>query len=259
MSYKDIIVFLDPFVGMDDRVKLAVCLARQHSARLIGVDVSTRAALEDRTRFQSSALEDKFMKLLTGTGLKKEFRVADARARSWKDYYAHFADLVVAPQYDPSAEKTLKVDIVEPVLLAAGAPVLILPPGWRLAPVGKRVAISWNASREATRAVHDALPLLRRADKVFLFQFAPQADLSESALGLMADHLRQHDIPAELLPWQDSGDATPINALFALLDEHEIDLIVSGAFGHSRGYEHLFGGMTDDLLRQPSMPILMSH
>jgi nucleotide-binding universal stress UspA family protein len=204
-------------------------------------------------------LEDKFMNLLIGTGLRHEFRVADARARSWEDYYAHFADLVIAPQYDPSAAKTLKLDIVEPVLLSAGAPVLILPPGWRLAPVGKRVAISWNASREATRAVHDALPLLRKADKVFLFEYAPQADLSDTALELMADHLRQHDIPAELLPWPDSGDVTPIDALFALLDEHEIDLIVSGAFGHSRRHEHLFGGMTDALLRQPSMPVLLSH
>ena len=259
MSYKDILVFLDPFLDTDARVKLAVEVARAHGARLTGVDVSMRAALEGPYHFTAGVLEERFTEAVKQAGITGEYKVMDETSKSWKDFYAHYADLVIASQHDPDSPKKLAADIVEPVLLSAGVPLLILPTEWPYAPVGKRIALAWNSSREATRAAHDAMPLLVAAEKVMLFEFAPETDVKESAPDLMADHLRQHGVTVEVQAWADPGDASPVTALFALLDENEIDLIVAGAYGHSRLIEGLFGGPSADLLHQPSMPVLMSH
>lgn len=259
MSLKDIVVFLDPFLDTETRLKVAIELARTHGARVTGVDVSTRAALEGPFHFAAGTLERLFTDEISRNGIEGEYKVAGEETRSWKDFYAHYADLVVASQHDPEAPARMAADIVEPVLLSSGVPVLILPRDWSVAPLGKRIALAWNASREATRAAHDALPLLRGAEKVTLFDFAPQGDLTESAPELMANHLRKHGVNIEVQTWPDTTDSSPITALFASLDENYIDLIVSGAYGHSKLFEGLFGGVSRDLLRQPSMPVLMSH
>jgi nucleotide-binding universal stress UspA family protein len=259
MSLKDIVVFLDPFVDTETRLKVATSLARAHGARVTGVDVSTRAALEGSFHFAAGTLEQLFNETVAREGIDGVYKVAGEGTQSWKDFYAHYADLVVASQHDPASPKRLAADIVEPVLLSSGVPVLILPLDWSVAPIGKRIALAWNASREATRAAHDALPLLRGAEKVVLFDFAPQADLTESGPELMADHLRKHGVNIEVQTWPAVADSSLITALFASLDENYIDLIVAGAYGHSRVFEGLFGGVSRDLLHQPSMPVLMSH
>jgi nucleotide-binding universal stress UspA family protein len=69
----------------------------------------------------------------------------------------------------------------------------------------------------------------------------------------------QHGVSAHLADWTDTGDVSALEALFASLDTQDADLIVAGAFGHSRLFESLFGGVSLDLLRQPTAPILMSH
>lgn len=259
MPYKDILVFLDATSDTPGRLDLAIALARQHGARVLGVDVSTPAAFEGRWKEQATGLQDLFLSRLDHAHLNGEFRVADRSTGSWKALYAHFADLVVATQRHESNAGLVLPSVPEDVLLSAGVPVLILPPDWRPKPVGRSIVLAWIPSREATRAAHDALPLLARAERVTLFEFAPPADRMDSAPHLMADHLRQHGVEAELFTWPDTGDSSPVDALFSCLDRQEADLIVAGAYGHSRLVEDLFGGVSADLIRNVSMPLLMSH
>lgn len=259
MSLNDIVVFLDPFIDTEARLKVAIELAKAHGARLTGVDISTRAALEGPMHFAAGALEQRFNEVVQSEQVEGVYKIADHRSQSWKDFYSHYADLVIASQHNPETPARLAADIVESVLLSAGVPMLIFPAGWQYTPIGQRVALAWNASREATRAVHDALPLLRTAKKVVLFEFAPRADLIESALELMADHLKRHGVQVDIQSWQDTAGNTPISTLFAALDKNDIDLIVAGAYGHSRLFEEFFGGLTRDFLKQPSMPVLLSH
>jgi len=259
MPYRDILVFLDTTSDTPVRLELAVTLAHQHGARLLGVDVSTPFAFDGQWKDSAAGLQDLFLSRLDRAGLNGEFRIADRGTNAWKALYAHFADLVIATQrHETNADLVLPA-VPEEVLLSAGVPVLILPPGWRPRPVGKTVVLAWNASREATRAAHDALPLLSRAEKVILFEFAPQADRLDSAPRLMADHLRRHGVEVEPFPLPDAGDSSPVDALFACLDREDADLIVSGAFGHSPMAEALLGGVSRDLIRNVSMPIVMSH
>ena len=221
--------------------------------------VSTRAALEGPFHLNADALEQKLKESPNEHGVNGAYRVAGGKSKSWTDVYAHCADLVIASQHDPEASKRMAEDIVEPVLLSAGVPVLILPTDWTYVLIGRRIALAWNGSREATRAAHDAMPFLRAAEKVMLFAFGPHADLEDTAPNLMAEHLRRNSARVDVETWPDLGDVSPISALFASLDENEIDLIVSGAFGHSRLFEGLFGGVSNDLLHNPPKPVLMSH
>jgi nucleotide-binding universal stress UspA family protein len=138
--------------------------------------------------------------------------------------------------------------------------MLILPPGWTPGPIGDNIVIAWNAGREALRAVHDATPLLERAKKVTLFAFSSRPSGLRKSAQMLADHLAAHGVKAEhISDWTNTGDLTAVEALFASLDTQDADLIVAGAFGHSRLYEGLFGGVSIDLMHQQSLPVLMSH
>ncbi|HLH49050.1 MAG TPA: universal stress protein, partial [Roseiarcus sp.] len=117
----------------------------------------------------------------------------------------------------------------------------------------------WKASREAARAVHDAMPFLTRARKVTAFTFAPQPDGAGEEPASLIDHLQRHGVRVEPSRWPDGGELTPVDALFASLDAEDADLVVAGAYGHARWAEGLFGGVTRDLVRQPSLPVLLSH
>lgn len=260
MDYKDILVFLDATTDTPARVDLAVSIARAQGARLLGVDVSTPAAFNGEFKHQAAGLQYLFESKIGPAGVEGEFRTADRSTPSWKTLYAHFVDLVIATQRAESAANLVLPAVPEDILLSAGVPMLILPSGWLPAPVGESIVVAWSPSREATRAAHDALPLLVRAQRVTLFEFDPPADRGEAAPDLMAEHLMRHGVKAELYTWPNSGgEMSPVNALFACLDTLGADLIVSGAYGHSRFMEGLFGGITRELLHNPAMPLLMSH
>jgi len=259
LDYKEILVFLDATADTPVRIDLAIQIARAQGARVLGVDVSAPAAFEGHWKPQATGLQDLFKSRVGQAGLDGQFRVADRATASWKDFYAHFVDLVIATQRDETVATLTLPEIPEDVLLSAGVPMLILPSGWQPRPVGESIVVAWSPSREATRASHDALPLLTRAHRVTLFEFAPQADRSDSAPNLMAEHLIRHGVKAEVYTWPDTGEMSAVDALFACLDCQEADLIVAGAYGHSRFMEGLFGGVSRGLLQNPTLPLLMSH
>ena len=105
----------------------------------------------------------------------------------------------------------------------------------------ENIVIAWRSSREAIRSVHDAMPLLLAAKKITVFTFAPQSDHSGREPGLLVDHLEQRGVWAKAENWPDTGDMSTISALFACLDTQEADLIVAGAYGHSRLVEDSWG------------------
>ena len=175
------------------------------------------------------------------------------------DAFTHCVDLVVAPAPGGPAREMIRRGALDHALLESGAPMLILPPDWTPGPVGQNVVIAWNAGREALRAVHDAMPLLKKARKVTVFCFSSRpSDLRASAV-MLVQHLESHGVASHISDWTNTGDLTAIEALFASLDTQDADLIVAGAFGHSRVFEGLFGGVSLDLMRQQSLPVLMSH
>ena len=258
MSYKDILVYLDPSEDSTDRLRLAVDLARAHGARLIGVDASAESALVGAWGDRALHIRPAFEAAVKDAGLLGHFIGADAEPALGSDF-AHCVDLIVASRPEGDARKLVREEVPDRVLIEAGGPILILPHDWPYGPLGKNVVIAWNASREAARAVHDAMPLLEKAKKVTIFSFSSRAHGFRVSAERLADHLVRHGVVAHISDWTDTGDVSALEALFASLDTQDADLIVAGAFGHSRLFETLFGGVSHDLLRQPTAPIFMSH
>ena len=255
MAYKDVLVYLDPTADSANRLRFAAELAKAHGARLIAVDASTPPAAEGID--PSSATRQMFNDATRDATVESVFVPAEEPGEG--DAFTHCVDLIVAPAPGGSARDVIRQSALDRALTESGVPMLILPPGWRPGPVGENIVVAWNAGREALRAVHDAMPLLERARKVTVFAFSSRpSDLRASAV-LLVQHLARHGVAAHVSDWTNTGDLTAIEALFASLDTQDADLIVAGAFGHSRLYEGLFGGVSLDLMRQQSLPVLMSH
>jgi nucleotide-binding universal stress UspA family protein len=257
MAYKDVLVYLDPSPDNDNRLDLAISIARSHGARLTGVDASSDAASAVRWRDRTAAIKDLFEAETKAAGIAARFY-----GRGQAGYvvrYAHYADLLIAPQPEFEARDLVVAAVPEDALVRSGVPMLILPYGWQPEPVGQRIVVAWNSSRESTRAIHDAMPILERAQKVTVFEFGSGTAGLRAEAELIVDHLKAHGINAGAETRSDTADLTVVEALFECLENQEADLIVAGAYGHSRLMEGLFGGASYDLLHQPSLPVLLSH
>lgn len=260
MAYRDIVVYLDAGSDSAARVHTAITIAAKHQARLIGVDVSTKEALEGESRDRVLAIEDEFTSAVQKAGLDFQYHAARPEANTAEQLFSHCADLLVTTQPHPDRRQLSNAVVPKDILVTAGVPMLVLPTGWTGENgIGEQVVIAWNFSRESTRAVHDAMPILRAARRVFLFVFAKNYSDNNEDVQEIKSHLEHHGVTAALEGWRDTGQTDFINALFAGLDRESADLIVCGAYGHSPLFEDIFGGATRDLLNNISMPVLMSH
>ena len=255
MAYKDILVYLDPTAESAERLKFAAGLAKACGARLIGVDIA--AATGALAADEGAVTQKEFEQASRAAGLTAVFVPADKRGEG--DAFTHCVDLIVAPAPSGAARDVVRRGALDRALVESGAPMLILPPDFTDGTVGDNAVIAWNGGREALRAVHDAMPFLAKARKVTVFCFSSRPSDLRASAAMLVDHLAAHGVKARISDWTNTGDLTAIEALFASLDTQDADLIVAGAFGHSRLYEGLFGGVSLDLMRQQSLPVLMSH
>jgi nucleotide-binding universal stress UspA family protein len=175
--------------------------------------------------------------------------------------HARYADLAIVGQLDPDNEAPGSPLSPADVLLDSGRPALVVPYVGRFADVGQRVLIGWNASREAARAVNDALPLLARAAQVTVLAVNPRVGTMHHGATPGADiaaHLARHGITVTV----EIAHVTELDASDTLLNRAAdlgADLIVTGAYGRSRMRELVLGGVTRDLLRRMTVPVFMSH
>lgn len=174
---------------------------------------------------------------------------------------ARYADLMVMGQHDRDADVPVPEDLVEQVVQNAGRPVLVLPCVGTYPTVGTRVLVAWNASREAARALGDAMPFVETADSVTVLSMRPPVESSTAATVPPVDiaaHLAGHGVSATIdhLPPTSTGVAnTMLNRSFDL----QADLLVMGAYGHYGfpfGYR---GGNTRHILKEMTLPVLFSH
>jgi nucleotide-binding universal stress UspA family protein len=259
MTYRDILVFLDGSQDNEIRLDFALSLAKEHGARLTGVDVNSAAAFEGEWSQRARTVEESFQAKARQAGTSIRFRVANREATGQKNLYAHYADLLIATQPNPEASGMILPGVPEDVLISAGVPMIVLPRQWKPESADQNIVIAWSPSSHAARAVHDAMPILTRARKVTVFAFGPPSDDSDDDLKLLCDHLLIHGVVTETDQWHDTGELSAIEALFASRAMEDAAMIVAGAYSHSRFRETVFGGVTKDLLHQLSVPVLVSH
>lgn len=284
MAVKDILVHLDTGPRSDARLSLAAGLALKHGAHLTGIyivdvpsaDIFSGAAMPlisesptsvvERLRAEAIAIaapiETQFRDRLQRDGLTGEWRLAEGHQAATFALHARYADLAVVGQTNPYQPNESGLEAV-PVttLLTSGRPLLVVPFAGDYPTVGDRVLIAWNASREAARAVNDALPLLAGARAVTVLAINPKhglGGLGDVPAADIALHLARHGVKAEAAHTV-ATDIPEGEALLSYAADISADLIVAGGYGHSRVREMAFGGVTRTLLAEMTVPVLLSH
>ena len=278
MSYKTIVVHLDVEARRAERLELACGLATGFDAHLVGLFAladmrvpfafgGTAGALllaEERWRADiAGEAERQFRDTVARRGVAKaEWRRSTRDALAAVQLSARYADLVVIGQHEdgrPAPEERLPPYFVPELVLSAGRPVLLVPYAGRFSSIGSRVLVAWNASREAARAVRDALPLLQRAKKVEIVAFDPDrgSDHGELPGADVALYLARHGVKATAA--QQSAGIDVGEQILSRAADADADLIVMGAYGQSRVRELVLGGATRTVLRSMTVPVLMSH
>ncbi|MCA8891293.1 MAG: universal stress protein [Hyphomonas sp.] len=221
------------------------------------------ASILQQTRDTMSGAWKKFEDSLDQQSPAIEMRHFEAfpnRVESLSAMNARHADIVVVRAPGKSDEQP-HADLLEGVLLGGGRPVLIVPEEWSGTTVGQRAMIAWDASREATRALHDSLLLMNGDAKVCVATVdAKPGDTSHGA-GPAWDvgaHLSRHVADVEVRN-EDSIGRSTAEALMDVATSFDADLIVMGGYRHSRLQQAFLPGVTRTLLREAKVPLLLSH
>jgi nucleotide-binding universal stress UspA family protein len=285
MALKDILVHIDNDPRSDIRLAVAVRLARQHDAHLTGIGIIN---VPNADYFYGSAIplaglpppqvaerirevglavagpaETRFRDLLRQESLQGDWRLLKGHAPTMLAAHARYADLTIVGQLNSqvSSRGTSGDTILVSTLMSSGRPVLAIPFAGEFPRIGERVLVAWNASREATKAVNDALPLLKRARSVTILAINPRqgaGDRDENSSANIVLHLARHGIRAEATRTF-AKDIAEGEALLSFAADVGADLIVAGGYGRSRAREMVFGGVTRTLLAEMTVPVLLSH
>ena len=280
MSIKTIAVSLVDIERQDAVMNAAFSLAASHDAHLLGVyavpspygiampaGLGAISADVDNSRYFEDKLDDakaRFEEAARRHDVRAEWRRADGQTALLADpilKHAAHADLIVAGQVNESTSNTIEPDFVERLVLESGRPVLIIPNMGDFKTVGTNVIVGWNATREAMRAAFDAIPVMKTAGRVELLwaNARDEPDIAGDLPGAeLAAVLARHDIKVFARSIS-STELAPADALLNEAADNGADLIVIGAYGHSRLREFVFGGVTRTLLQSMTAPVLMSH
>jgi nucleotide-binding universal stress UspA family protein len=256
MSLGDILVCLDPTEAGEGRLKLAAHLARQHGAYLTGAYV-----LDDGpdSPVRAERNEHRFRELLRLQRIPGDWRLIDGPDTTEVAALAKSVDLAILGQYSRAANGTgFRPD---EVARACGRPLLIVPYVGEFATVGNQVLIAWDGTREATRALNDAMPLIEGAKAATVMTVLSQErqfPRAHAQLQQVIGHLEHHGIRARAEETL-RGELTISDLLLSRAADLGADMIVAGAYHHSPLREALIGGVSRELLQHMTVPVLMSH
>ncbi len=216
-----------------------------HRAQLERIEADYRALFEDIVRRHGIASE---WRSLPYSYLSSEVGV-----------HAYYADLVVIARPEPAGQTAGPPGLAESLVLTSGRPIILFPSGGTVSRV-RRILVAWNARREAIRAVADALPGLARAEavEVLVVDHERHPAHGQEPGADIARHLARHG--AQVVVRRLSSGGKDVGRL--LLSQAAVfgaDLVVMGAYGHSRLSEWMFGGVTRTVLRESDLPVLMSR
>jgi len=276
VTYKTIMVHLQLRQSNDGVLRIAADLAERFHAAVIGIavcqpmqivqgDVYVSGDLieQDRAEIKKEIreVELEFHKALSACVGPVEWRsaVTIAALPGYLATEARGADLVIIGiERDASLFDGSRHVNVGDLAMQAGRPVLIVPAKTDRLDL-ERVVVGWKDTREARRALADAVPLLIRAGQVTIVEIAAKDDLAaaQSRLADVVAWLARHGVAAKPIAAESNGDDAGL--LAAIAHDQKADLVVAGAYGHSRLREWAFGGVTRNFLLHADQCLLVSH
>jgi nucleotide-binding universal stress UspA family protein len=279
MSYRSLLVHLDNSEHTQQRLDVALRIARQFGAQVQGlystftpdsraffVMAGTAEYYAEHLRRREerrSALERLFHGECRRAKVTGQFLRTEGHGNKAVAQHARLVDLVIAGQTDPNDPESFIDDhFVEHLVMAAGRPVLLVPYAGVFPSIGSRILVAWDGGREAARAAYDAVPFMTHAKQstVVTVQGAADEGPGERIRGAdIALTLARHDAVVDVLELEGLTDSRVGDTLLSCAYERGCDLLVMGAYGHSRWQEAVMGGATKAILQSMTIPVLMSR
>lgn len=278
MRYQTLLCILDDTAESDARLRVATGLARRFGGHLVGLMVAQpvyiptyiesdlpREVIEQQKEAAAGALKsggDRFLAACETAGINGEWRQAKGNVATVAALHARYADLTICGAPHSNGVYGNLPNLAEELVMQTGGPVLMVPGDLASDDIGNSIVVGWDASREAARAIHDGLDFLTNAARTVVVSANPRsgdtAGTHGEAVGAdLATLLARHGVKVEARTVKARKSAGEI--LLDAVDSEGADLLVMGAYGHSRVREMVMGGVTRHVLAHPKVPVLMSH
>lgn len=271
-------------LGADDdckrRIDVAIKLATEHQAELVGVypfDVTTQQGytgtalpreitqmIRERIQTNREETQQAFLEATKAAGITAHWRTPKGPADEVLALHARYSRLLIMSKTDDrlSTASPVAINLPESVIMAAGRPVLLVPAVGTISTIGDRVLFCWDKKREAARAFADAAPLLRTAKELVVLA------IDEDTEWLRGQDIQENDFaelctaigyPAPKVLLRSSKGVGVGNVILNTATDYGSDLVVMGAYGHSRMRQWIMGGASKTILSAMTVPVLMSH
>lgn len=275
MGLKDILVYLDDGDSNSERIKAAFALAKRHDARLTAITLASlipeHLKISDndmRANYAEQAAQQRATDFIDATeleGILSSARVIQGKGTKAAAEIAKYArnfDLVMLRQANPENRNHVIVEeIAQQVILLGGRPIFFMPYiGAHHIPC-KKAMIAWDGTPAASRAVHDALPLIKTIDKVIILVVEnnmKKTTKGEPLADDLASHLKRHGVNAKVRR-VNAGTFDVPTVILNEIAENDVDLLVMGGYGTPSLKQKIFGGVTRTLLASMLIPVMMSH
>ncbi len=279
MSIKDIMVICDAGEANDFRVETSLHLANVFNAHITGIHLTPYPIPEkpstgfnkvidylatdqtEQTENTAESLKTRFEVKAAELDIPYDWKCIDGIDLQFIIDNARYADFVVLPQGYSQFGETKPQRIDDYLSIYMGRPTIVTPDIKRVFNLPKKIMIAWDESQEATRAVHDAMPLLEYAEDVQITCVSNEPEEHKANIIYSDDlrkHLSHHGVKAEAVNEDELPEGTGKTILQSAL-EFDADLIVMGAYGETRLKEMVLGGVTRYLLSKTTIPLLLSH
>jgi nucleotide-binding universal stress UspA family protein len=275
MSYRDVLVHVKCYESWSQHIDVAGRISHAFGARLtalytlrdiatlkvvLGAESPTVRERQAKDAVAAQKAESVYRGFLERIAIEGEWKIGEGAASELLAWASRFHDLVIVEQTDNVTDE-IGFDVAEQCALGSGRPTLVVPYRGQFPSVGRRILVAWNGSREAARAVHGALPLIAKAERVDVLlgrgketfgSITRYPDLK------ITEYLRRHTPCVEVRRF-DGSDAEAGAAILEEARKAGSDLLVMGAYGRSRFSEWILGGATRHALREMAIPVLMAH
>ena len=280
MGYKTISVSLNDVAGNSKLLDITAGIARTFNAHVNGIYVIPAPLVYPNGgaefvpimmdsnqvyfRDQAEKVRSEFVARMQTDDLTHAFvQVESSFPNISKDMIraSQISDLTICNAVDDQTTTGIESDFIESLIISAGRPLLVIPKQFNEAVNFDKIVVGWNASNEFTRAVFDALPILKLALEVHFTVVDPQKGDDRNAKWAGADiseTMARHGVKASADTYPANG-GDPGTALLEHAKDLGAGLIVMGAYGHSRLREFILGGATRTILAEMDIPVLLSH
>ena len=279
MDFKNILLHLDHSSGCQNRLEIAFEMAKRFDGQITGlfvvpdyvvpsyveaqISVDLITDVTEKAIARAKETLSGYEKLADDAGVEMDAHVVEGQVIPILREHTKYADLLMLGQDQPDDPDNASYGLADALLFEGACACMVVPHSGKLAAPGKRVLLTWNASRESARAMREAMPLLERAETVVVLSSEPDDSEVDIARGHphaeeLARFLKSHGIESVSSGMADV-DMSASEAIIGQAAEMNADMIVMGAYGHARLREIILGGVTRDLLKQAPVPLFLAH